>query len=162
MKRTTVALLSAFVLALPIVGLAQGKTDFSGTWKFDEAKSDPAPAGRGGGRGGGGTPSQLVIKQAGGQITIETTTANGTQSVAYKLDGSESVNKLAMGESKGKATWDGANLVINSSQQLQTQAGTFDITSKEVYNLAGTVLTITTTRTTARGENTRKTVFNKG
>ena len=33
----------ALLIALPSAALAQGKTDFSGSWKFDEAKSDPRP-----------------------------------------------------------------------------------------------------------------------
>jgi hypothetical protein len=86
----------------------------------------------------------------------------GTNTAAYKLDGSESVNKTAMGESKAKTTWDGGNLVIAGSQQLQTPNGTFDITTKDTYSVQGGVLTVTTTRTTGRGETTRKLVYNKG
>ena len=42
----------AALVALPAAGWAQAKTNFSGSWTFDQAKSDPAPAqGR---RGGGG------------------------------------------------------------------------------------------------------------
>ena len=56
MKNALMAALVLF-LALPQVTSAQAKPDFSGTWTFDEAKSDPAPAragggGRSGGRGG--------------------------------------------------------------------------------------------------------------
>lgn len=156
----------ALALALPVMAWAQGKADLSGTWTLDEAKSDPAPAGRGGGggggRGGGGTASKLVIKQTAGELTIERTLPNGAETVVFKLDGSESVNKMGMGEAKSKATWDGGNLVVNSQQQLQTPAGTFDITTKDVYNVQGGVLTVTTTRTTGRGDNTRKLVYNKG
>lgn len=168
MRQTMVALVAALALALPAAALTQGKADFSGTWNVDEAKSDPAPAGRGGGGGGGGrgggmgTPSKLVIKQTAGELTVETTTANGAQTAVYKLDGSESVNKTAMGESKGKVSWEGNNLVINSTQDLNFQGNAIQITAKEVYSLAGNVLTVTTTRTTARGETTRKLVFNKG
>lgn len=54
------ALIAAVVasLAAPSAALAQAKTDFSGTWTFDEAKSDPAPARAGGGGGGGGGRAQ--------------------------------------------------------------------------------------------------------
>jgi hypothetical protein len=82
--------------------------------------------------------------------------------VVYKLDGSESVNKLAMGESKAKATWDGANLVIAGKQAISTPQGDFEIDMKDVYTLANGVLTISTTRVTPRGEATRKLVYNKG
>jgi hypothetical protein len=154
-------------LALPALTGAQAKADFSGTWTFDEAKSDPAGGGGGGGRGGGGRmgggpPSKLVIKQTGTELTVESTLANGAQTAVYKLDGSESANKTGMGESKSKATWEGANLVLTGKQTITTQQGEMQIDTKEVYSVAGPVLTITTTRVTPRGETTRKLVFNKG
>ena len=158
----------AVALAAPVMARAQGKADLSGTWTLDEAKSDPAPAGRGGGggggggRGGGGTASKLVIKQTAGDLTVERTLPNGAETAVFKLDGSESVNKMGMGEAKSKASWDGANLVITTQQSLQTPNGTFDITSKDVYSVQGGVLTVTTTRTTGRGDTTRKLVYNKG
>ncbi len=173
MQKKFVVVALAAALAVPALVLAQAKADLSGTWTFDEAKSDPAPAppggggggggGRGGGgRGGGGTPTKLVIKQTGADLTVESTLANGAQTAVYKLDGSESVNKTAMGQSKSKASWDGANLVIAGKQSITTQQGEFEIDTKDVYSVSGSTLTVTTTRTTPRGENTRKLVFNKG
>jgi hypothetical protein len=176
MHKKVLAIAFAAVLAVPALTWAQAKADFSGTWTFDEAKSDPAPArggggggggapggGGGGGRGmGGGTPTKLVIKQTATDLTVESTLAAGAQTAVYKLDGSESINKTGAGEAKTKATWDGANLVLSGSQTLTTPQGDMSITSKEVYSVSGSVLTITTTRTTPRGETTRKLVFNKG
>jgi len=167
MHKRVLALTLSAALALPALAWAQAKGDFSGTWTLDEAKSDPAPAGRGGGgggggRGGGGTPSKLVIKQTASELTVESTLPSGMQTAAYKLDGSESVNKTAIGESRSKASWDGANLVISSAQSISTPQGNFDIQVKDVYSVAGGVLTLTTTRTTGRGDATRKLVFNKG
>jgi hypothetical protein len=167
MHKRIPAIAVAVAIAVPALTFGQAKTDFSGTWSFDEAKSDPAggPAGGGGGgRGGGrmGPPTRLVIKQTAGEVTIEQTLPNGAQTVTYKLDGSESVNKLAMGESKAKASWDGANLVIAGKQSISTPQGDFEIDMKDVYTLASGVLTISTTRVTPRGETTRKLVYNKG
>ena len=174
MHKKVLAVALAAALAVPALAFTQGKTDFSGTWAFDEAKSDtaggpggggggrPGGGGGGGGRMGGGPPSKIVIKQTGTELTVETTTANGAQTTVYKLDGSESVNKTAMGESKSKTTWDGANLVVAGKQAISTPQGDFEIDVKDVYNLANGVLTITSTRVTPRGENTRKLVFNKG
>jgi hypothetical protein len=167
--RKALALALTAALAVPALALAQAKTDFSGTYTFDEAKSDPAPGGGGGGRGGGGggrmgggPASKIVIKQTGNDLHIESTTANGTTMAMHKLDGSESVNKSGMGEMKSKATWDGANLVVAGKQAVQTQQGNIELDVKEVYSLSGNVLTITTTRVTPRGETTRKLVYNKG
>jgi hypothetical protein len=175
MHKKVLAIAFAAVLAVPALTWAQTKADFSGTWTFDEAKSDPAPArggggggggapgGGGGGRGmGGGTATKLVIKQTATDLTVESTLPNGAQTAVYKLDGSESVNKMGMGEAKTKVSWDGANLVLTGAQTLTTPQGEMSITSKDVYNLSGSVLTITTTRTTPRGETTRKLVYNKG
>ena len=183
-KKVLVVALAA-ALAAPALSSAQAKADLSGTWTFDEAKSDPAPApggggggaraggggggggarpagGGGGGRMGGGTPSKLVIKQTAGELTIESTLPSGAQTAVYKLDGSESVNKMGMGEAKSTASWDGANLVLSGKQTMTTPQGDVEITTKEVYSVAGNVLTLTTTRVTPRGEMTRKLVFNKG
>lgn len=169
-KHACVLALSA-ALALPVLSFAQAKADLSGTWKFDEAKSDPAggPGGGGGGGGrggggrmGGGTPSQLVIKQTATELTVERTLPNGTETAVYKLDGSESANKSGMGESRSKASWDGSNLVVTGKLAVSTPQGDFEIDTKDVYAVSGGVLTVTTTRTTPRGENTRKLVFNKG
>jgi hypothetical protein len=169
MQKRILAIAVAMAVAVPALTLGQAKTDFSGTWSFDEAKSDPAGGAGGGGGGGGrpgggrgGTPTKLVIKQTAGEVTIDQTLPNGAQTVVYKLDGSESVNKLAMGESKAKASWDGANLVIAGKQSISTPQGDFEIDMKDVYTLANGVLTITSTRVTPRGEATRKLVFNKG
>src|SRR5215213_6264866 len=89
----------ALLLAVPSLALAQTKPDLSGTWTFDEAKSDPAPAraggggggggGRGGGRMGGAPATAMTIKQTAGQLSMDRTTAQGAQTVVYKLDGSE-------------------------------------------------------------------------
>jgi hypothetical protein len=169
-KHACVLALSA-ALAVPALSFAQAKADLSGTWKFDQAKSDPAggPGGGGGGGGrggggrmGGGTPSQLVIKQTATELTVERTLPNGTETAVYKLDGSESANKTGMGESRSKASWDGSNLVVTGKLAVSTPQGEFEIDTKDVYAVSAGVLTVTTTRTTPRGENTRKLVFNKG
>ena len=174
MQRSILAVALAAALAAPAIIHAQAKADLSGTWTFDEAKSDPAggpgggggggraAGGGGGGRMGGGTPTKIVIKQSATDLTVERTLANGTETAVYKLDGSESTNKAAMGETKMKASWDGGNLVLTGKQMISTQQGEFEIDAKDVYSVAGPVLTITATRTTPRGENTRKLVFNKG
>ena len=169
MHKRILAIAVAVAVAVPALTFGQAKTDFSGTWSFDEAKSDPAGGPGGGGGGGGrpgggrgGTPTKLVIKQTAGEVTIEQTLPNGAQTVVYKLDGSESVNKLAMGESKAKASWDGANLVVTGKQAISTPQGEFEIGVKDIYTLASGVLTITATRATPRGETTRKLVYNKG
>ena len=163
------ALTAALLLsiALPTAVLAQAKTDFSGTWTFDEAKSDPAPAraggggGRGGGRMGGAPATAMTIKQTPAELTIDRTTAQGAQTVVYKLDGTESTNTIGMGAATSKASWDGARLVIATNQTVQGRGGEITIDSKETYSVQGNILTIETTRTTPAGAQTRKLVYTK-
>ena len=167
------ALMAALVLfvALPRVALAQAKPDLSGTWTFDEAKSDPAPAragggaggggGRGGGRMGGAPPTAMTIKQTAGELTMDRTTAQGAQTVVLKLDGSESTNTVGMGPAVSKAVWDGPRLVVTTTQTVQGRGGEITIDSKEIYSVAGDTLTIETTRTTPMGAVTRKLIYTK-
>jgi hypothetical protein len=164
----------AALVALPAAGWAQAKTNFAGSWTFDQAKSDPPPAqgrrgGGGGGRGGGGgVPASLTIEQTPTQITIERAMGPaGTTSAVYKLDGSESTN--ALGDvflSKSKVSWEGANLVITTVKDMgQGPNGMMSEDLKEVYSLDGGMLTVVaTTRVTPSTPNsarTRKLVYNK-
>ena len=170
MHKTMAVTALALVLALPSLLFAQAKTDFSGTWTFDEAKSDPAPAragggggggGRGGGRMGGAPATAMTIKQTAGELTLDRTTAQGAQTVVLKLDGSESTNTIGMGPAASKAVWDGARLVVTTTQTVQGRGGEITINSKEIYSVQGNVLTIETTRTTPAGEQTRKLIYTK-
>ena len=119
MKHRNIIATIAMVVALVATAAAQAKPDFSGTWTFDEAKSDPAPAragggggggggGRGGGRMGGAPATAMTIKQTPAELSMDRTTAQGAQTVVYKLDGSESTNTIGMGPATSKAAWDGS------------------------------------------------------
>lgn len=164
----------AALVALPAAGRAQAKTNFSGSWTFDQAKSDPpAMQGRrgsgGGGRGGGaGVPASLTISQTPAEITIERAMGPaGTTSAVYKLDGSESTN--ALGDvflSRSKVSWEGPNLVITTVKSLgQGPDGMMSEDLKEVYSLDGGVLTVVATThntpSATNGDRTRKLVYNK-
>jgi hypothetical protein len=167
------ALMAAFVLflVLPPSVWAQGKPDLSGTWTFDEAKSDPAPAragggggggGRGGGRMGGAPATAMTIKQSATELTMDRTTAQGAQTVVFKLDGSESKNTIGPGPATSKAMWEGNKLVVTTTQTVQGRGGEITINSKDIYSVQGNVLTIETTRTTPAGDQSRKLIYTKG
>lgn len=163
MKRT-LALVTALAVVLAIGAMAQGKTDLSGAWKRDATRSDAPPAGRGG--PGGGAPMgdvTLTITQTAAEITIERKMGEMAQKSVYKLDGSESVNPgMRGGEVKSKAKWEGANLVIESTQTMNMGGNDMTINSKEIWTL-GTdgAITVETTRSTPRGDMTSKTVYTK-
>jgi hypothetical protein len=166
MKRV-LALTIAAALVLPYAALAQAKPDFSGTWTLDAAKSDPPPArgggGGGGGRaggGGGGRAGGGGGRGGGGPVTITQSATEITIGMqTYKLDGSE-VELMGRGgvAGKGKAMWQGNNLVIEQTRDFQGNS----ITTKEVRSLSGNEMTVVTTTSTPAGEQTRKTVYTKG
>jgi len=182
MKRAIIAVVAlAALVALPAAGWAQAKPDFSGSWTMDATKSDPAPARGGGGGGapggggaaagggggqrgggggrGGGIPMQMTIKQTPAALTIESMAGpGGTQTLTYKLDGSESTNTVGPGEAKSKATWDGAKLTITTTQDFNGNS----IQTKDVYSMDGANLVRQNTRTTPNGDVTRKVVYTKG
>jgi hypothetical protein len=155
--RITAATLTLFV-ALTVLAAAQAKTDFSGTWNVDTAKSDPAPQGG----GGAGATTKLVIQQTAVDMTVIVTTGRGEARTTYKLDGTEMKEKAAMGESRARVSWDGARLVVNRIQNVTTPQGAFEITSKETYSVTGGILTLVTARNSPMGNTSRKTVFTKG
>jgi hypothetical protein len=183
MKRAIIVMvaLAAFV-ALPAAGWAQAKPDFSGSWTMDAAKSDPAPArgggggggaagagggaagaggggARGGGRGGGGgVPMAMTIKQTPAALTIESMAGPNTQTLTYKLDGTESVNTMGPAQAKSKAVWDGAKLTITTTQDFNGNT----VETKDVYSMDGANLVRENTRTGPNGPMTRKVVYTKG
>jgi hypothetical protein len=90
-----------------------GKVNFSGTWTFNESKSN---LGDDGGRFGGG---DMVVKQEANLLTMERTRTNQNgeetkTTTKITLDGKESVNTTGRGESKSTAKWsaDGKSLTI--------------------------------------------------
>ena len=163
MKRT-LALVTALAVVLAVSVMAQGKTDFSGTWKRDAARSDAPQMGRGGAGGAPAGDVTVTIAQTAADITIERKMGENVQKSVYKLDGSESINASPRGgDIKSKATWDGANLVIESTQTMNMGGNEMTMTSKEVWSLgADGAITVQATRTTPRGEMTTKTVYVKG
>lgn len=157
MKRTLL-IAATLVMMLPFVARAQGKPDFSGTWTLDTAKSDPAPAGR-----GGGGAATLTIKQTGTELSIQSEGRQGPQTMTYKLDGSESKNEqMGRGGAQtivSKAKWDGASLVIESTREIQGMS----IATKEVRTLdgGGKEMKVATTTQTPQGEQKRNVVYTK-
>ena len=161
MKHIGFFILAMTIWAAPAVARAEDKPNFTGTWTFDASKSDAPQAGRAGrgGRGGrgrgaglagiGGTPTgPVLIAQTETEITIGART--------YRLDGSPTVGA---GGAEGKAHWDGATLVVDTTATLRGNA----ITTKEVRSLdaEGKVMTVEVTISTARGERTTKQAFSK-
>ena len=103
-----------------------------------------------------GAAAVTTITQTGDKLTIETKFGDQVRTSTYNLDGSESTNAGRGGDSKSKAHWDGATLVIETVNASGS-------TSKSVRSLSadGKTMTVVTTSQGPNGENTRKTVYDK-
>jgi hypothetical protein len=132
MRRLACAL---FLLVSP----AFAAPNLTGDWKLNLAKSQygllPAPL-----------EVTRKIKLEGISLSMSTyqksSQREGTSELKYTTDGKTCINKMANGESKGTARWDGATLIIDSSQQN----GPMEIRSHEAWTLSsdGRTLTILT------------------
>jgi len=180
MKSGVVALLVTVTVMLMTVNMsAQGsKTNFSGSWAFDSEKSQavqPAaqmqPQGQGQGQGQrpGGTGGDFVAKQDANLLTVERTRTNREGEVTttvtkYTLDGKESINSSARGESKSVATWsaDGKTLTVKTSRTMDMNGESRTMTSTEVWSLTDPkTLSIATSMATPNGERKSTAVYNK-
>lgn len=153
---TVAALLTSLVMH-PAAGQAQ--PNFSGSWKLNVEKSDPA-GNMGGGAGGAGMSAPLTITQNATELVTEQTFGDQVRKATYYLDGRESTNPgMRGGESKSKARWDGKALVIETTSMMGETA----VTTKVVRTLSedGKMMTVVTTRPGRDGETTRKTVYDK-
>jgi hypothetical protein len=113
--------------------------NLTGDWKLNLAKSQygllPAPI-----------EVTRKIKIEGTSLSMSTyqksSQREGTSELKYTTDGKVCVNKMSNGESKGTARWEGATLIIESSQQN----GPSEIKSREAWTLSsdGRTLTILT------------------
>ena len=155
MKLARTGVLAAAVLSIATMAFAQAKADFSGTWT-PEAPAAGAPAGGGGGRGMAGP---MTVKQTGDTLTIERMMGENKVTQTYKLDGTESENKMTGrgGEvvTKSTAKWDGAKLTITTKQAGQD--GT-ERTSTQTWSMEGGNLVI---ERAGRDGAMQKTVYKK-
>ena len=154
MKLARVGVIAAPILAVATVAWAQ-KPDFTGTWTLD-----PATASAGGGGGGGGGAlgnGPATVKQTADALTIERTMGDGTVTLTYKLDGTESRNTMMNGgqpaDSVSTAKWDGPKLTIVTKQEMGGEV----TEATHVWTVEGSTLTVETT--SARG--TQKRVYKK-
>ena len=159
---------AAVTLFLGVPAVAQTHPDLSGTWAIEAAKSDPAPpaaagpgnAGRGRGRANGPTlpPNQILIRQTPTDLSIQ----RGAQTITYHFDGTETF-AFIQGEVRATAAWDGDKCVISWKKEFYAGPTKGYVTSsgKDVYSLAGSVLTEESTTVLPNGTTTSKTVFTK-
>jgi hypothetical protein len=153
------------------VNAQAGKANFAGSWALNASKSDMGqpPAQGQGQRMGGSFGNSFVAKQEANLLTIESTRTNQngettTVTSKYTLDGKESINTTARGESKSTAKWstDGKTLTIVTTRTFDMNGETRTMTSTAVLSLPdANTLTINSTMTTPNGDRVTKLVYDK-
>jgi len=136
-------------LVLPLAADGQNAIDFSGTWKMDPARSESAhqavPIG----------PVTLVITQTATELRIETRrsepdrSAIHSESLTYKLDGSETTTAADGATIKCRASWEGSKLITATTRNIQEST----VTTLFVHSLdpKGNEMTIHKTLTVQHG-----------
>jgi hypothetical protein len=156
----TLLLLSLFLTAF-VAFAGDDKADFSGTWNFNEEKSEMGEGGR------WMQPIKLVITQTGNDLTIERHSKGRndedfTMTEKLTLDGKECENTV-FGENtkKSVATWseDGKVLTLSATMEFWREGAKTEITSVEILKLVedGKGLSIDYSSKSPRGE--RKAVY---
>jgi hypothetical protein len=158
MKR---AILVGMALGLSAHALVLAQVpDYSGTWRFNQAKSSPNIAGN---TPNVPFPSQIVVKQTAAELSVESTSVRQNPvSAVFKLDGSKVTLQTPAGITEtGEARFEGATVVITSRRSFPSPAGDIVTDFKEVWSLSGNVLTIEKTRTQEGEASTEKAVYDK-
>jgi hypothetical protein len=167
MKTLKIALFSfAFLLLLSPALLAQ-KTNFSGTWNFNEGKSQ---LGEGRFRM---APSKIKIAQNDSTMVSDITRRrqNGeemTSTEKYTLNGKECDNSNpAQGRTKKSTitfSADGKTMTISSNSSFERDGNKMEFQTTEVYTLSadGKALTINNTTNSQMGEFKTTLVYDKG
>jgi len=125
-----------FTAVLLLASTAFAAPNLSGDWKLNLAKSQygllPAPL-----------EVTRKIKLDGASLSMSTyqksAQRESTSELKYTTDGKLCVNKMSSGESKGAARWEGATLIIESSQPN----GPVEIKSREIWTLSSDSRTLT-------------------
>jgi hypothetical protein len=154
LQKTLVAALTVTAFAASLA--AQTKTNYSGTWKLNVAKSDFGPI--------PGPDSQTNVIEHNDPVlkvnaNVEGAQGKQTASLLYTTDGKEVMNKQGPREIKSTAVWDGRNVVINSKFNLNDS----EVTIKSVWTLSADGKTLTENRHLAAqmGEADQTMVFEK-
>jgi len=159
-RMSVMTLTAALALGIPVPAPTQGKPNFSGRWSYNQALSSPGTFGN---NPLVSFPSELLIKQTPAELHWQASSVRQDAIAAiFKLDGSEvtmtGASEMTM---RGKAILEGDKLVITSKRSYSSPAGDITTDFKEVYGVAGDVLTIEKTQTTGGISSTLKAVYNK-
>lgn len=160
MKRLLILVSLALTLGAANAVFAQAKPDFSGTWRFNQAKSSANIAGN---TPNVPFPSQIVVKQTPTELAVEFSSVRQQPlSAVFKLDGSKVNVQAPSGITEtGEARMEGTTLVITTRRTFSSPAGDTVADFKEVWTLDGGALMIQKTRTQEGESASEKAVFDK-
>ena len=160
MKRMVIVAGVCLALVVHAAAFAQARPDFSGTWRFNQAKSSPNIAGN--------TPivpfpSQIVVKQTPTELHVDgTSVRQQPTSAIYKLDGSKVTIKAPVRDHRNRRSEvRRVERGHHVAPIVHLAAGETVVDFKEVWTLSGNVLTIVKTRTESGESATEKAVFDK-
>jgi hypothetical protein len=141
-RRILAASLTVVALVIPCLAATRGsKIDFSGTWEMDARRSVSAHS---------STPSvpvTLVIKQTPTEVSIETRRSDRSETLIYKLDGSETKRPAQdNGPFEWRARWQGSKLITETHRNVNratvTIEETFTLNSKAKEIIVDRTLTV--------------------
>ena len=157
-------LMVSILIFLSVTIFAQEKkTDFSGSWKLNESKSQ---MGEGRGRM---AATKMKITQEAAMLSNEKTSVRQsgeevTTTEKVTFDGKETDNSANNRQKKSMASWsaDGKVLTVNSTTIFERDGNTMEIKSVEIYK-PGTdnTFTIESSSTSQRGEFKATLVYDK-
>jgi hypothetical protein len=139
--RTSVAI---FALMVPLLGTPDTKTNFSGTWEMDAARSESPHFGNSNG------VETVVIKQTESEISVERRRDGQSETIVYKMDGSDTEKPSGdNGPYRWHAKWDGPRLTTETHRNVNGAS----VTILEVHTLGdgGREMTVNRTLTVQHG-----------
>jgi hypothetical protein len=141
MDRKLAWLFVVVTVCASLTAAAQGRPNFSGTWKFSSSN----PAGYPGSNGWGVPSPTMMVTQTATELTIESGQfGTNPMKVVYKLDGSDTIwegpsssqsGNTAVVKWRTKASWDANRLVLYTWNTALNQM-------RDIMSLNGGTLTI--------------------
>jgi len=160
---STIIFVCFFLLSSASIFAQDKKTDFSGSWKLNESKSQ---MGEGRGRM---AATKMKITQAASVLTNEKTSVRQsgeevTSTEKVTFDGKETDNSANNRKRKSIASWsaDGKVLTVNSNTIFDRDGNTMEIKAVEVYTLStDDTITIESSSSSSRGDFKATLVYDK-
>jgi hypothetical protein len=148
------ALILAVLLAA--ASYAEGQPNFSGTWKLNVSKSDFGPL------PGPDSRSDVIEHSEGGlkdKVSVSGQQGKQDYILAFKTDGSETLNKVADREVKVSAKWTGPALAVTTKLSFNDME--IKIDANWTLSADGATLTQAVHLSSSMGEADQKIVYEK-